>query len=794
MSRVVEMLYAALPEIVLRGSFPLWLAVVLMVAAAGIAVAFYFTESMKLGISRRLVLAGMRAVVLAAIVFLLCKPVAVRDVSTQKSRPVVILTDNSQSMTQKDPRPGVADKARVAIARDLLAPDTGVNLPAGATLPNDRPARADLVRAVFDNKRLDLVAKLRQRGPVQPYLFGSRLRGFADTDEKPWVKSLSAEDPKTLITDTLSEFLQRDDNDLPAAIVLVTDGRDNGSGTQWDDLAGDASRLGVPIHVYGVGGSAVGFLQLKDAVVQDTLFVEDTVTVPFRWRAQGIKEGDVELTLTLGGKVVASKRVAVVDGQDVTESLSFTPAKDDASAGKKEIVASVKVNQGNEPLEDRFAKSVRVADRKVKMLYVESNPRWEFKFMMQAFKRDRRVDPTFLIINGDRKAMESSPQFTTNFPDQRKDLFAYDLLVIGDVDANYFTPEQRNWIKDFVTEGGGLVVIAGRLHAPTTWLGTPLADVLPVEVPSVKFPIDDARRPTEFKPNLSDLGRRSAIFSMADDPIENQRFWAEAPGFYWHYPVTKLRPAAVSLMDHPWDKVAENKPMPLMAMHYYGKGLVMFSAIEETWRWRYNEADKFFARYWGQVVYAIGLPHTLGSKSGQLAIAGGEAVVGKPGQVYGRLFTPEFRPMTRERVTAQVERLDAPPNEEKFRTVVFEAVPNQPGEYVATLPNDRVGRYALKVESGEDVAVLDYRVTLPPEHELAPGSMNEDGLRKLAEQTGGKFYREEDLHWLATEVKSQTVTFTQRKETLLWTSWWVWALVVGLFTVEWVVRKFSNMS
>jgi hypothetical protein len=64
----------------------------------------------------------------------------------------------------------------------------------------------------------------------------------------------------------------------------------------------------------------------------------------------------------------------------------------------------------------------------------------------------------------------------------------------------------------------------------------------------------------------------------------------------------------------------------------------------------------------------------------------------------------------------------------------------------------------------------------------------------LAEQTGGKFYREEDLHRLAAEVRSQTVTFTQRKETLLWTSWWVWALVVGLFTLEWVVRKFSNMS
>ena len=500
------------------------------------------------------------------------------------------------------------------------------------------------------------------------------------------------------------------------------------------------------------------------------------------------------MSLTLGGKVVASKLVPVADGQEMNETLSFTPDKEDASAGRRDMVAAVKIVHNNEPLEDKFAKPVRIVDRKVKALIVESNPRWEFKFMQRAFLRDRRVDPTFILINGDRKALEAGPPFTPNFPDQRKDLFAYDLLVIGDVDANYFTAEQRNWIKDFVTEGGGLVVVAGRMHAPATWLGTPLADILPVEVPSIKFPIDDARRPAEYKPERSDLGKRSSTLSLSDDPAENQEIWESLPGFYWHYPVTKLRPAAVSLLDHPREKIAEDKPMPLLATHYYGKGLVLFSAIEETWRWRFNEADKYFSRYWGQIVYAIGLPHTLGNKAGQIALAGGEAVLGKPGQVYARLFTPEYRPLTQERVTAQVERLDAPPDEARFRTVTFEAVPNQPGEYVATLPNDRVGRFALKVESGEEQATLDYRVTLPPEHELAPGPFNEAGLQKLAAGTGGKYYREEDLHKLAGEVKPQSVTLTQRRETLLWTSWWVLGLVVGLFTVEWLVRKFSNMS
>ena len=64
----------------------------------------------------------------------------------------------------------------------------------------------------------------------------------------------------------------------------------------------------------------------------------------------------------------------------------------------------------------------------------------------------------------------------------------------------------------------------------------------------------------------------------------------------------------------------------------------------------------------------------------------------------------------------------------------------------------------------------------------------------LAEQSGGKFYREEDLHKLAGEVKPQTVQITQRREVLLWTSWYVWSAIIGLFTLEWVVRKIWNMS
>src|SRR5262249_61907969 len=136
-----------------------------------------------------------------------------------------------------------------------------------------------------------------------------------------------------------------------------------------------------------------------------------------------------------------------------------------------------------------------------------------------------------------------------------------------------------------------LVVVPGRWLPPASCLATLLASFLPVEVPSTKSPLGDSRRPLEYKPSLIDLGKRSAILSMADDPVDAQQAWENLPGFFWHFPVTKLRPAAVSLLDHPREKIADDKPMPLLAMHYYGKGLVLFSPVEETGRWRLHEAD-----------------------------------------------------------------------------------------------------------------------------------------------------------------------------------------------------------
>jgi hypothetical protein len=245
--------------------------------------------------------------------------------------------------------------------------------------------------------------------------------------------------------------------------------------------------------------------------------------------------------------------------------------------------------------------------------------------------------------------------------------------------------------------------------------------------------------------------------------------------------------------------MADGKPMPLLAGHYYGKGYVLFLGFDETWRWRFNEGDKYFGRFWSQAVYVAGVPRTVGTKLTQLSLDTTDPVQGKTGQVYARLFTKEFQPVTAEEIEARLVKTDAGPNEKDrdvpVKLVAIRGPDNRPtGEYVATLPFNRTGRFSLKVDPNNgNPANLDYRVNLPPEHELAPGGMAEAEMRKLAESTGGKFYREEDLYQLPADVKTQYAPYSVRTETILWNRWAL-LLLVGLMTLEWVVRKFNGLS
>jgi hypothetical protein len=795
-----------------RGLFPVWLAVLLLLAAAAGVVFPYRRENAKLGTARRALLAGLRIALIALVLVLLIRPVLIAEFHGDRPRGAVLLIDDTESMKQRDRRISEADRLRVAIARGFLPPNTPLAddvHPAASQLAN--PTRAEMVQAVLANKDLHLRDDLAARGSLQEFLFDRKLRSRGDAGQEP---------NATALADSLREVLVRGGGELPSAIVVMTDGRDNASKLTLEEAAEMCRDKGVPLYVYGVGSSSGGVLQIKDVALPSTIFVDDKpdakddpIEVGLRWRCRGFKGGRLLLTLKLGKQVIR-REFPVREGEDIRETIAFV--LDKGKEGHRDFTATLEV-RGDETTRDQWQRTVQVKNNRVKVLYVEDVPRREYKFLQPLLDRDRRMLARFFLVEGDPRLAEGRPadpagslfldRFPEHFPDPTNrdpDSKPYDLLILGDVAPAALGTQGIRAIQKFVKEGGGLVAVAGRQHMPADYVESSLAEVLPVEFTRQAFPIQPEVRTQPFQPLLTYDGEQSGMLALADSQDDNLRLWKEdlwkdGRGFYWFYPVNGLRPAATALVVHPEFKTGQRpneKPMPLVATQYYGKGEVLFLGVDETWRWRDSTGDRLTSRFWGQIVTQLGLPHLLGhSRRVQLELERGEAVLGRPGTLKARLLDKDYEPLTRPTVRATLIRHDSGEGQKRAQPVELKRVRGMSGEYRAALANDTPGHFKLRVDEAEGLepASLSYRVEQPPGHETEIAGMAEEALRAAAQTSGGRFYREEDLHHLAADIEPRSLPFVQRQEILLWGPLTM-LLFVGLITAEWVVRKFSNLS
>lgn len=788
-------------------SFSLWLTVALFVLLGLFSLLVYLRENIKYpGV--RWVLLFFRLCVIGWLLFLILKPLWVEEEIVKTPRPIVVLIDNSKSMQQQDQRTTNEDRLRVNIAYTNWS-DEAVKAPA-------RPTRQDFVKLAINGQKLGLLKKLAEKGPVQAYLFGRTSRRLSEEDLSKFAEASSeklpykASEPETRLYDAILERVRQESVDMPAAIVVLTDGRDIGSSVTLEEAAKECLARGVPLYVYGVGCSNLESLQVKEVIAPEIVFVKDTATVRVRWRAQGITKGEFNVQLNLNGQLIDEKGVPVIEGlEDYEHEFKFVPRKDQITSGAGELVATVTLDRKEDALTDSLNRAVRVADDKVKVLYLEGQPRFEYKFLRNVLLRDRRVDLTVFQTDADPDVTRVKP-YIREFPD-RKDLFSYNMIILGDFPREVLGENGPELIREFVEKGGGLILLAGRLHAPAEYVNTKLAEALPVEFQEIKFVPDPGLKPSGFLPRRTLQGERSEMLSLADDPKLNNQYWQELPPIYWHYPVTKLRPAATALLVHPTATLENGAAMPIIAMQYYGRGLSVFWGMEETWAWRQNKEDEFYARLWGQLIYRIGLSGINNSRRAQLSLDYSDPVVGQTSRLYARLFDTEFEPLKAPEVTAVLVQTDVKTGKEKTQTVLLKPIPDRPGEYSLDLPHDQPGSFTIRLpdfgesESKDTVPAISFRVGYPPDSELLPTPLAEEDLRRLVRLArgfnrgpeGGKpgdwLFREEDLSQLPASIAPQEVVSERRKETVLW-NFWTLSIFAGLIAVEWVARRLANLT
>lgn len=886
-------------KLAFHGYNPAW---VILGALVLIVLTFwlYKRSAQHVSFSRRFTLSLLRSAFLVLVLGLLLRPVLSITFEQSVRRTLLVLLDNSSSMSQiKDQRTETDDLKRAAIAENRLDPAKGLAQPLDPATASSNPPRLDLVKAALKNPRLDLYPRLARDYDIEAYAFPPEqakgktltlipaasyhtqtaraedrhlfqaypwfmpillalcavalvIAGFvlklpyahyaglgalalaivwalivvllgvgsdnaqqraatqpAVPQKAPppsinmqWVDALRADGKNSPVGDAVREVISQKRGQPLAGILLVTDGASN-TGASPLSSAQLAAQDRCPLYVYGVGITSP-----KDIIVgpnifaQDIAFAKDEVPVSVRIRSLGMAgqkanlvvrmvpkspnaapEEKTEKEITFGG-----------DGEQVV-TVSLTP-KD---PGAFDIVAQV-APRDDEVVKDnnQASQAIKVIDGKIKVLFVEQYPRWEFKYAMAALLRDRRIDLKCFLAEADPDiAQTKDSPFLAEFPRKKEDLFKYDLIILGDFDPHSLSSSQMEMLNDFVSKfGGAMVMLAGKRYAPAAYRKTPIEKMLPVELQSIDLgqpPL--ANRPIKLE--LTPAGRSTPMLRIADTELNSVSKWATLPPIYWDSRVARAKPAAeVLLVDPDPSKATRFGKMPVIAMQQFGLGQVMFIGTDNLWRFRKNVGDKYHAQIWGQLVQRLALPHLLGaSKRTQLTSDQKEYTTGSPITIYARLYGENYEPITAPTVKATMWD---PTGQERTQPIDLRAIPEQPGMYRGVVTAGGAATYRVAIDSdraaeGDKAVSLEFKVS-EPNLELLESAMNKPLLEQMASASGGGFFREEDLANLPGHIGSKLEKKRTTIEAEIAYSWAYLIVMLGVITSEWILRKASQLK
>src|SRR5436305_11517132 len=95
---------------------------------------------------------------------------------------------------------------------------------------------------------------------------------------------------------------------------------------------------------------------------------------------------------------------------------------------------------------------------KVRLLYVDGYPRWEYRYVSKAMIRDAGIDVSCLLTSADAGAVQPAdpadpktgfPGPVDEFPRTMEEMLRYDVVLLGDVDPRQFTDKQLERITAF---------------------------------------------------------------------------------------------------------------------------------------------------------------------------------------------------------------------------------------------------------------------------------------------------------------------------------------------------------
>lgn len=754
---------------------------------AGIVVLsiFLYRKGWGLPLWLRVFLAVSRILVLALIVATLLEPTAVRTESQTRVRSLPVLLDISESMSMKDQRKRPGDIVEAAAALGMVSLEdegeaerlvTGLDTKQRQAIASS--SRLDLGQAALTNSGKAIFDSLGESMDLSYHLFGQSPRLVSDKD----LKDLKATEPGTSIASSL-EDVSNSGGLPPAAIVLLTDGIDNASAQRSEAVLQDLGARGIPVYAVPLGLADPDDVAIRNIVMQEVAFSGDSVPVRVHLESRGYERRTARLAVSLNGRRVTQKTIRFTGGLQF-EDIDFRV--DVYEKGAAQIAITV------EPFDDEVSiannsveRSIRVVNEKINVLYIEGNARWEFRYLHAILKRDPRINATFIASNMGPELARNSPEHIERFPVKRDEAFKYDLVILGDVDADFFTPEELGLLEELIRDrGGSLLVLCGPMHTPASYVDTPVETMLPV-----RFAADEKWEEVSDSvfPVLTPEGRNSMVMTLENDKAENDRTWSRVAPLD-HLPPLLGPKQGATVLAALSDENSSSQRYPLVAWQRYGTGKCLSIATDRLWRLRFKTGDKYHWRVWSQCIQFMTLSRLMGEhKRIRLETDRSIYPLDDQSRIYAHVLDDEFEPVVQSGFEVVVA---GPDDNEVEQRIKLQPDRSHPGLYEGYFTPPAAGRYRIEAnDEDKDVSnttefqVADFR------KELTDTNMRSDHLERIAELTGGAKLSVRDLPQLQSLINTDPVTTTVRSERPLWDNSLIVFLLVGLLGAEWIIRR-----
>jgi hypothetical protein len=765
--------------------FPPWATLLLLLVPIACVLAVYAYESRAVARRYRALLAAMRLTAMAILLVMLTQA----TLRLQRTGPpaIALVVDRSASMATVDKyeSPPLAQRVVDGLRSGGYGEGSRLNL-AKLLLTEDN---SRLLQRLADNYRLSvyLVAAGTER------VSSGDMSALSTTISKLAADAAGSE--ATRLGDAVRQVLEDSHGTPPAGILLFTDGIVT-DGASLGDAAQDARHLDVPIIAVGLGSEqAPRDIEVADVLVDDAVFVDDLVSFSTQIKATGLEGQSATVVLRREGepKPLAEQTIALgPDGQPQSVQLTDRPM----TAGDMKYVVEVvprddETNRSN----NQQSRVVSVRDAKIRVLLAFGYPSYEYRFLKTLLERDRTIQLATYLQDGDPDAASEDRTALRSFPVARDELFAYDVIVLGDVDPRLLPRSVWGDVRTFVAEkGGGIVFVAGTRFLPWLYRDTPdVAALLPIELESLdssgggRLP-DDVLRGFVVQP--TPLGLQAGPMQLGDTLAETEKIWRSLSPLYWLAAIDRLKPAAQVWAEHPTHVTSEGRHLPVIVTQYVGAGKVLFHAIDSTWRWRVGVGDVYFARYWVQAIRYLARGKLNAGRGAEITTDRREYRQGETVTARARFIDQRLAPAGDD-VTLTIEtsgraRQQAVLHRSATASNVFEdSVAELPeGSYELTLSEPQVPGHPTSAR---------FTVVTPP-GELARLAMDRAALVAAAETTHGKFYTIADADRLVDELpRGRRVPIENLPPLEIWNRWWLLLPFLALVIGEWILRKRKGM-